>query len=122
MPQAVTISLAHYRKAGQAAAYLEALIAGGETHLPSVAELCRLFVAGESVLSRAFKRRYGLTIHAFIINGKMERGKKLLLESGCTVKEIAQQLGYTELSNFSRDFTKLVGVSPSAFRLKHIAT
>lgn len=119
MPQAVTISLTHYRKAGQVAAYLEAMINDGETELPSVGELCRLFMAGESVLSRAFKRRFGLTIHAFIINRKMERGKQLLSNKDCTVKEIAQQLGYTELSNFSRDFSKLVGMSPSAFR-QHI--
>jgi AraC-like DNA-binding protein/mannose-6-phosphate isomerase-like protein (cupin superfamily) len=45
--------------------------------------------------------------------------KRLLYHSGKSVKEIAATLGYDDYPYFSRLFTKLVGLSPVAFRNKN---
>jgi AraC-like DNA-binding protein len=42
--------------------------------------------------------------------------KRLLYHSGRSVKEIAGELGYDDYSYFTRLFTKVVGMTPIAFR------
>jgi len=45
-----------------------------------------------------------------------EKAKSLLLQSNLSVKEIAYRLGFFVLSNFSRLFKNVVGISPQKFR------
>jgi hypothetical protein len=46
----------------------------------------------------------------------MERGKELLRARNLSVKEIAQELGYSRQHEFSRAFRNCFGVSPSEWR------
>ena len=53
------------------------------------------------------------------INGfRIERAKELLLNTPLPVTEIMFESGFTTKSNFNREFLRVCGVSPSAFRQK----
>ncbi len=120
MQHTKSISLLHYRKAGELAQYLRSRCEAGEWEGLSMADLCKRFAASKTVLSRAFKQRFATTIHAYIINEKMAYAKRLLLTTSFCVKDIALMAGYYRLSNFSRDFTRREKFSPIAYRIHHV--
>jgi AraC-like DNA-binding protein len=65
-------------------------------------------------LLRFFKETTGVTAHQWM----HERRQKLalaLLFQGKSVKETTRLLGYTQVSNFSRDFKLFHGVPPGEF-------
>lgn len=69
-----------------------------------------------SHLYASFMEAYGCSPMQYLQQLRMERGAKLLKESGLSVTEIALSLGYPDLYSFSRAFTKYYGLSPKAFR------
>ena len=46
----------------------------------------------------------------------MNYGAELLIKTDLSVKEIVAQVGYIDVSSFSRKFSKYFGVSPAAYR------
>ena len=50
---------------------------------------------------------------------RCESAMKALLNSPCSIDELAHQLGYNDPSNFGRAFRRWLGMSPRAFRKKH---
>jgi transcriptional regulator GlxA family with amidase domain len=63
-------------------------------------------------LERFFLVRSGVTPHCWLNDLRQSRGVALLL-AGKSVKEVALDLGYRDPCNFSRDFRRFHGVSPS---------
>ncbi|MCF2940006.1 helix-turn-helix domain-containing protein [Paenibacillus alkaliterrae] len=47
---------------------------------------------------------------------KLHEAKELIQQPGLSLKEIASQLGYEELSNFSRQFKRWTNMSPLQYR------
>ena len=43
----------------------------------------------------------------------MQRAEELLRAKGAKVKDVAESMGYVNIANFSRDFRKRFGESPS---------
>ena len=68
--------------------------------------------------SRALKKSTGFAPHAYVVQQRMTRAKKLLTETKISVTEIAAAVGYTNHCHFSTQFRKSVGVSPLAYRRK----
>ena len=66
--------------------------------------------------ARAFARTTGLAPHRFVSARRMDRARRLLWTSDLTVEEIAQAVGYGNLSHFRRVFRRQHGVAPSALR------
>ncbi|MES2328764.1 MAG: AraC family transcriptional regulator [Bacteroidota bacterium] len=78
--------------------------------------LAQRFGVCNTNLKAAFKSRYGLPVHMYIMQYRHEKICELMLQTNQSIKVIAIHAGYTELSNFSRDFTKMAGVSPTVYR------
>ncbi|PTN05922.1 signal transduction histidine kinase [Mangrovibacterium marinum] len=57
----------------------------------------------------------GQTVHQFITSIRMNRAKELLLKKEMSISDVAFEVGYNELSTFSRSFSKQFGKSPSQF-------
>lgn len=55
---------------------------------------------------------YGISVHAYVIEQRLERAAGLLLESNMNIGQIAVLVGYTKPSNFSAAFKKKYGVMP----------
>ncbi len=68
--------------------------------------------------SRALKKSTGFAPHAYVVQQRITRAKKLLTETKIPVTEIAAAVGYANHSHFSTQFRKSVGVSPLAYRRK----
>jgi AraC-like DNA-binding protein len=61
---------------------------------------------------RTFKKEFGLTPHAFIVNERLNRANKLIQE-GQPISEASLQVGFNDQSHFSRNFKKYFGYTPS---------
>lgn len=62
-----------------------------------------------------FKEQTGFPPLLYINMVRIQRAKELLTDSGLTVSECAQTLGFSDVNYFSRLFRKLTGVSPSKY-------
>ncbi|WP_240633271.1 response regulator transcription factor [Paenibacillus montanisoli] len=69
-------------------------------------------------LSRLFKKETGRNLIDYLIETKVNRAKLLLDTTDMTVSAIAQQVGYSNFSHFTRTFKKHTGVNPQEYR-KH---
>lgn len=84
-----------------------------QTHtLQSLAERVQIT---ESKLKIGFKQLFGETVFTFIRRQRMEQAAWLLEVEGCTVTEVAVQLGYSNMSNFTVAFRKHFGCNPSEY-------
>ena len=73
-----------------------------------------------SYLSKLFSEVKNITIEQFIIAQKIERVKELLLQGELTLTEISYRLNYNSVAYLSYQFKKIVGMTPSQFKmLKH---
>lgn len=67
-------------------------------------------------LQRIFKAQYQETIGAFITRIKIENSAKVLLFSDEKIKEIANQVGFSDVYSYSKSFKKHFGISPALYR------
>jgi len=67
-------------------------------------------------LSTLFSSVEGKSIERFMILQKIERIKELITYDELSVKEIADQLGYSSLQALSSQFKKETGITPSDFK------
>ncbi|MEK3723967.1 AraC family transcriptional regulator [Paenibacillus sp. FSL H8-0034] len=74
------------------------------------------FDLSPSYLSRFIKDQTGYTQKQHIDLLRMNEAKKLLATSSLTVKQIVEQVGYVDETNFIRKFKKLEGITPMLYR------
>src|SRR4029078_4232573 len=67
--------------------------------------------------SRSFRAVFGETPHRYLQRRRVERSMFLLRETNRNVTDICFDLGFTSLGTFSRTFTRIVGETPSGYRL-----
>ena len=77
-------------------------------------------LAREAALSRyhfvrAFRARYGMTPHAWQIDQRIVRARRLL-DDGMSLVDAALQLGFADQAHFQRAFKERVAVTPGAYR------
>jgi two-component system response regulator YesN len=66
--------------------------------------------------SSLFLRETGQTFVEFLTAARMEGAKKLLVNPGKRITEIAFEVGYADPNYFSKLFKKSMGISPREFR------
>lgn len=66
--------------------------------------------------SLKFKEIMGISLERYIIQTRIERAEQLLRYNGMNASEVAEALGYKDLSFFSRQFKKVRGKNPSEIR------
>ena len=104
--------------AGQAG-NLEEVARYMEEHLDeplSIPQLSRRAFLSPTAFKAAFRQRFGLAVHAWLRQRRMERAAQLLRASSLTVLEVAQSVGYSSGSQFTAAFRERYGTSPGKFR------
>jgi AraC family transcriptional regulator len=85
-------------------------------------ELARIANYSPWQFIRAFRSAYEQTPHAFVIEQRLRRARRLLLSSSLSIAEIASASGFEDRCAFSRLFSERFGVTARAFRRETNAT
>ncbi|WP_044301691.1 helix-turn-helix domain-containing protein [Rhodopirellula sallentina] len=81
-----------------------------------LAEIAKVARLHPQSLSRYFRRRLGRTFQEYVIELRLSRAARDLLESKRTVSEIAFHCGFNNLANFNRLFLARYQMSPRQYR------
>jgi AraC family transcriptional regulator len=91
-----------------------------EEHLdasPSLEQMASIAHISPYHFARQFKTSTGLPPHQYVIARRVERAKHLLQEGGdFSLAEVAVHAGFSDQSQFSQHFKRIVGVTPGRFR------
>lgn len=82
-------------------------------HPRTVIDLSHAIGLNDFKLKKGFKQLYGITIFEFLLEARMEKARRLLIESDMTVHAIAIGVGYKNISSFTVAFKKKFGILPS---------
>ena len=66
-------------------------------------------------LSRAFKAAFGLPPHAYLVQLRLARARRLLAQ-GLRPAEVASDVGFADQSHLGRWFLRAYGMTPAAYR------
>ena len=86
---------------------------------PSCGELAKQVHISTSKLTKGFSSLFGTSVHAYIIDQRLEKAAGLLLESELNVSQIAALVGYSKPSNFAAAFKKKYGVIPRNYKAEN---
>ena len=90
-----------------------------ETHLSekiTIADLSRMLSVSPTYLKTEFRRIYGISVHRCLIDLRMRRAGELILCTNRPLYNIAQEVGYEGMSQFSIAFKKYYGTTPGRFK------
>ena len=90
-----------------------------EEHLDeplSISTLSRRACLSATTFKEGFRRLYGLPVHTWLQQRRMERAAELLRDSSLSVLGVAQSVGYSSASQFSAAFRRQYGMSPTVYR------
>jgi AraC family transcriptional regulator len=91
-----------------------------EEHLdasPSLEQISAVARLSPYHFARQFKAATGLPPHQYIIVRRVERARQLLqAETDLSLAEVAARAGFSDQSQFSHQFKRIVGVTPRRFR------
>jgi two-component system response regulator YesN len=86
----------------------------------SLAMVADQLYMNKTYISESFKQKVGISFTEFVTIVKMERAKVLILIDDLKTYEIAEKLGYKDAEYFSKVFKKVVGLTPTEFRLNRV--
>ncbi|HHV50624.1 MAG TPA: helix-turn-helix domain-containing protein [Clostridiales bacterium] len=84
----------------------------------TIDSLCLKFFCSRTNLMTSFKANYGVGIIEYLTHVRIQKAKQLLCCTSKTVKEIAEECGYSDQNYFSKVFLKHCGITPTAYRKK----
>jgi two-component system response regulator YesN len=70
-------------------------------------------------LSRLFKKETGMSLSDYILKCRVEKAKSLLIQSTVKVADIAEIVGYYNISHFTKMFKKHTSLTPQDYRKKY---
>jgi AraC family transcriptional regulator len=86
---------------------------GRELALEEIAAAAYL---SEYHFARLFKQITGATPHVYLANLRIEKARRMLVETTLPIIEIAAMVGYQSQSHFSKIFKSVTGLTPRAYR------
>lgn len=84
-----------------------------------IPELARMASYSPWHFIRAFHSVYGETPHAYLVNRRLERARRLVRSSPLAISEVASASGFENRCAFSRLFKQRFGISAAALRREH---
>ena len=101
-------------------AKLRAVVEYIEEHLdsgPTLEQMAAIARLSPNYFAWQFKRATGLPPHQYVLDRRVERAKQFLQAgSDISLAEVAAKAGFSDQSQFSHHFKRLIGVTPGQFR------
>ncbi|RXZ83996.1 AraC family transcriptional regulator [Paenibacillaceae bacterium] len=72
--------------------------------------------------SRVFKQLTGMGVAKYVMTKRIIRAKELLLAGDNTISTIAEQCGFESLPHFYRQFKRIAGLTPAAYRKRLLSS
>ena len=69
-----------------------------------------------SYMCRIFKKKTGITAVGYLKKVRLEAARELLSSTGKTVKEISEEVGFSDHVHFTKEFLRLYGITPGKYR------
>lgn len=82
---------------------------------PTIEELAKKTGINKNKLQSGFKGLYGMTINRYLRDVRLQHGKMLLTEDLMPISEVAERVGYSNSSQFSKRFGEKYGMLPSQY-------
>ncbi len=99
------------RKLERAADY----ISDNCTRTVTLEEICAASALSASYLIRAFRKRYGMTPHVYLLNRRIQLARGLLRKGGA-IADVALQTGFADQAHFQRIFKQFAAATPGQYR------
>ena len=81
--------------------------------------MANLVFLSPDYLTRIFKKETGIALNQYIIQERIKAAKVLLTKTNLPIREIALNVGCTNISHFSKFFKKNSSLSPLEYRLNY---
>ena len=104
-----------YKKMDRLERVLNYLEAHWQKSIP-LAEISKVAALHPQSMSRFFRQHLGMSFQEYLIQLRISRAARLLLESDRTVVDIAFDCGFNNLANFNRHFQSIYKQTPSHYR------
>jgi len=82
---------------------------------PTIAQIAKHVCQSESSLKRKFKSVYDISVGQFIQYSRIMKAKELLDTKEYNVTQVAYEIGYSNVSHFSKTFKKHVNYNPGEY-------
>jgi AraC-like DNA-binding protein len=109
--------LAHLGPVGEAARYIEERL-DGPLRLADVAAAVGY---SERHLERLFRQVFGMSVWRFVVQSRIHAASRALTQSDRSITQVALAYGFCDGSAFGRAFRAATGLSPKAYRRRHLA-
>lgn len=86
------------------------------SHKISVAQLAGSVFLGESQFHNLFKEQMGITPHQYVLGKRIDMAKQLIAQGNLSLGQVAELTGFSGQSTFTHTFSRLQGISPSAYK------
>lgn len=86
----------------------------------TITDISKELLLNQTYLRKMFKNETNMTLTEYITTYRMQIAKNLILETDYKLTRIAEEVGYNDISYFSKCFKKHYGVSPKSISSKHI--
>ena len=87
-----------------------------KTELLKVENLSDVFMMSPTYVSEFFKKQVNMPLREYIIKAKLKQVEIRLLNSDFTLTQIADELGFTDVSHLSKTFKRYAGTSIREFK------
>ncbi|HCT06039.1 MAG TPA: AraC family transcriptional regulator [Pseudomonas sp.] len=85
----------------------------------AIGDLARMAGLSLGYFSKAFKRTFGQTPHAYVVGRRVEAAKTLMLTTREPLSQVAYQCGFADQAHFCRIFRKVADATPASWRRAH---
>lgn len=84
-----------------------------------IQDICHQFRINREKLQTGFRELFQTTLHAYIIQQRIQRAAQRLLDSEDSIKAIALDSGYKKQRSFNKTFKTIFNQTPAGYRKQH---
>jgi len=82
----------------------------------SLADVASIACMNETAFCKYFKKRYGKTFIQVVNEVRISHACRQLMKESATISDTCYESGFNNISNFTKSFKKVMGVSPNEYR------